>query len=396
MRTSRGPAVQWIAILVLSPLLGACEPGAKGVVHERLGDGSIGSPIADVEITFVEENDRTARRTVQTGADGTYSVDLPEGRHVAWAAHPDFEDYSTAPGFVVISGGRQTFNVFLRQPTTTTAFVVRHAEKQDPSSNVASEPLSSAGLARARALADALYRAGVTAVYSTNTVRTRGTVGPLADSLGIDIVDYSDHTTLAATVLADHEGDVVLIAGHSNTVGPLVAGFGGAVSTATIGDYDNLYYSSASAGQATIVNLQYGAASVPDDVKNAANGLTVLLVQEAGAGGDGAALAHAVAKTSPVAAYADASTSILADAASSLGLTVDGFDPSDVPGFVAQLVADHPAGVVLVSSANDALRAMIEALGAYPTPAMFGAESSNVYVVSVTGAGTARLSNLRY
>ena len=59
-------------------------------------------------------------------------------------------------------------------------FVVRHAEKASDA-NEASVPLSPAGAARANRLAELLKDAGITAIYSTDTVRTQKTAEPLAN-----------------------------------------------------------------------------------------------------------------------------------------------------------------------------------------------------------------------
>ncbi len=58
--------------------------------------------------------------------------------------------------------------------------VVRHGEKISD----ADERLTEAGRARAERLAKMLKDAGVTAIYSTDTERTRDTVQPLAAALG--------------------------------------------------------------------------------------------------------------------------------------------------------------------------------------------------------------------
>ena len=71
--------------------------------------------------------------------------------------------------------------LLLAQPASAqrTVFVVRHAEKQSES-NEPGVPLSEAGRARANRLAAYLKNAGVTAIYSTDFVRTLETAEPLA------------------------------------------------------------------------------------------------------------------------------------------------------------------------------------------------------------------------
>lgn len=112
------------------------------------------------------------------------------------------------------------------------AYLVRHAEKltgdalnelpdpRDP-------PLTLAGEERAGALADLLAEAQITAIWSTNTKRTRDTAQPLADRLGIDIdlYDASDLSTFAAQLKRDPSGNV-LIVGHSNTTPGLAEALG--------------------------------------------------------------------------------------------------------------------------------------------------------------------------
>lgn len=108
-------------------------------------------------------------------------------------------------------------------------FVVRHAEKQTDS-NDAGVPLSEAGRARAMRLAALLKNAGVTAIYSTDFVRTLETAEPLARALKITVRKYSatgpdgkpDLQPLARRLKGEHARDIVLVVGHSNTVPPLL------------------------------------------------------------------------------------------------------------------------------------------------------------------------------
>ncbi|MCL4865708.1 MAG: histidine phosphatase family protein, partial [Gemmatimonadales bacterium] len=72
-----------------------------------------------------------------------------------------------------------------------TIFVVRHAER---ASTEADSPLSEVGKARAERLAAMLASAGVTHAISTQFVRTKDTVAPLAARMGITpvVVGASD------------------------------------------------------------------------------------------------------------------------------------------------------------------------------------------------------------
>jgi broad specificity phosphatase PhoE len=128
-------------------------------------------------------------------------------------------------------------------------FVVRHAEKQTDS-NDAGVPLSEAGRARAMRLAALLKKAGVTAIYSTDFVRTVETAEPLARVLKVTVRRYSatgsdgkpDLAPLAARLKAEHARDIVLVVGHSNTVPPLLKALGCVEDIEiTASQYDDLF-----------------------------------------------------------------------------------------------------------------------------------------------------------
>ncbi len=119
-------------------------------------------------------------------------------------------------------------------------YLVRHAEKADgwPEEDRALDPfwpLSPAGIERARALAQRLEGAGVAAVYTSRTVRAFSTALPLAEAAAAAIVVDPSSTVRAemgafvARLRERHAGDrAVVVVGHSNTVGELLARFGGA------------------------------------------------------------------------------------------------------------------------------------------------------------------------
>jgi len=89
--------------------------GFRGFAYERLSSGAIGPTIPAVSITFVSENN-LIKRTVTTNAYGSYRVNLGQGRYRVTAQHPDYNDYSSFPGFFVVTGtGYQTGNFFLKR-----------------------------------------------------------------------------------------------------------------------------------------------------------------------------------------------------------------------------------------------------------------------------------------
>lgn len=100
---------------------------------------------------------------------------------------------------------------------------VRHAEKADGDD----PPLRPEGQARAQDLAGLLRDLPVTAVYSTDTRRTRETAQPTADGHGLPVQLYSPADQGALAVRLREQGGVVLVVGHSNTVPGFVEALGG-------------------------------------------------------------------------------------------------------------------------------------------------------------------------
>ncbi len=137
--------------------------------------------------------------------------------------------------------------------------VVRHAEKADQTRD---SPLSTAGQARARALAHLLRGAGVTHVITTEYLRTRSTAAPLASALGLtgEEVPARDLPALVARLRALDPASIVLVVGHSNTIPPMLSALGWA-NTLELqdGDYDDVFVLAPRSGQgASMVRLKYG------------------------------------------------------------------------------------------------------------------------------------------
>jgi phosphohistidine phosphatase SixA len=119
----------------------------------------------------------------------------------------------------------------LSAASTTTVFVMRHAEKaltppEDP-------PLSPTGEARATALAEQLGRApkglGIDCIFVSEFRRTQDTVRPLANRLGIPmiVVPAADPSLVARRALREYRGGRLLIIGHSDTVPKIVEALSG-------------------------------------------------------------------------------------------------------------------------------------------------------------------------
>jgi phosphohistidine phosphatase SixA len=98
----------------------------------------------------------------------------------------------------------------------TTFILLRHAEKADTTRDT---DLSEAGFERAERLKEMLQHLEIDAVYSTNYVRTKKTVEPLASHLKLPVQNY-DYINSQSTVsnwLRRHDGETVIVSGHSNT-----------------------------------------------------------------------------------------------------------------------------------------------------------------------------------
>lgn len=138
--------------------------------------------------------------------------------------------------------------------------LVRHAEKRYNSDEPA-VPLSEQGDARAQALAGLLKDAGITAIYSTRTIRTMRTVAPLAKELGLKVTlaDQRNPEELLERIRKDHPNGVVLIVGHANTVPQMLRALGD-TDRAEIpaNEFDNLFVVIPNgSGKPTVLRLHY-------------------------------------------------------------------------------------------------------------------------------------------
>ena len=136
--------------------------------------------------------------------------------------------------------------------------LVRHAERAEDGTD--DPPISEAGQARARLLADMLRDAGVDHMHTTDYRRTRQTGAPLAEALGLEMAAYDprDLPGMARLLRATPGRHVVL--GHSNTTAALVEALGGDPGVPIAdGEYDRLYVVVIpAAGPVTTVLMRFG------------------------------------------------------------------------------------------------------------------------------------------
>lgn len=150
------------------------------------------------------------------------------------------------------------------QTQPATVIVVRHAEKADvPTDN---PRLSAEGWVRVEQLIEAVRNAGITAIYSTPYTRTLDTAGGVAKALGIGVIETPipnrNVQAYAANVAARvrRDGGVILVVGHSNTMGAVIKALGGP-DIGEIADprYDDLFVLTVQDGKPTrIVRSKFG------------------------------------------------------------------------------------------------------------------------------------------
>lgn len=145
--------------------------------------------------------------------------------------------------------------------TETVCILLRHAEKE----NFGTDPnLANAGKLRAEELKRLLVNVHIDNIYTTPYNRTRQTAGPLAESKGITVKEYIPAATqlFINTILAQNQGKVVVIVGHSNTISDMVKVLSNNTLNVTISEtqFDNIFITknSAMAGSEFAVQKKYG------------------------------------------------------------------------------------------------------------------------------------------
>ncbi|MFT5572674.1 MAG: 2,3-bisphosphoglycerate-dependent phosphoglycerate mutase [Cryomorphaceae bacterium] len=97
----------------------------------------------------------------------------------------------------------------------TTFYLIRHTEKDLTIKN--DPPLTQIGQYRAKKWAEVFSHIKVDAVYSTDTLRTRDTAKPTAVAQNKEVVLYSHRDFDFEGLINKHQGETVVIVGHSNT-----------------------------------------------------------------------------------------------------------------------------------------------------------------------------------
>lgn len=150
------------------------------------------------------------------------------------------------------------------QAQPVTVILARHGEKMaQPADN---PPLSAEGQLRAEELLKVVRDAGVTAIYSTPYLRTTGTARVVAEGLKLPVTEtpilnrnvpaYGD----SVAARARRDGGVILVIGHSNTMGAVIKSLGGPdIGEIADPEYDNLFIVTLKEGRPVrLVRAKYG------------------------------------------------------------------------------------------------------------------------------------------
>lgn len=150
-----------------------------------------------------------------------------------------------------------------------TIILARHAEKAAPSGD---PELTPEGLRRAEALAQVVADVRLTAILTTQFRRTWLTAAPAARAAGIAPTVLTatgnlteDAAAVARAIDALPAGSIVLVVGHSNTLGPIIGALGGpTLPDLCDGEHATLFtLVRPAAGPPHLLRSRYGAAEPP-------------------------------------------------------------------------------------------------------------------------------------
>lgn len=131
-----------------------------------------------------------------------------------------------------------------RQEDLTTIYLVRHAEKAGTDMDE-NPPLTPLGKERAEQLVKELELDTVQVLYSTDYIRTKNTLKPLAEKYNLPIKIYEAHQyqQLAKTIKENHQGETVIVVGHRDNLLPIIKALGASAPVDSIGsnEYDYIF-----------------------------------------------------------------------------------------------------------------------------------------------------------
>jgi broad specificity phosphatase PhoE len=113
-----------------------------------------------------------------------------------------------------------SFHFTSKCQSTTTFYLVRHAEKVTTDPNNRDPLLTEKGEKRAIFLTKKLKKKKLSAIYSTDFQRAKLTVRPVAEKQKLDVKIYEPKNlkSFVTKIIQENKGGKILIVGHSNTV----------------------------------------------------------------------------------------------------------------------------------------------------------------------------------
>ena len=125
------------------------------------------------------------------------------------------------------------------EPTVSTYYFIRHAEKIRSNSEDIDPELSQKGLGRAMHWAEILNDVELDAIYSTDYERTTMTAAPTSVKKDITVQYYDPSDINIEQFKIDNLGKNVLVVGHSNSTPEFVNKMLGQEKYDAMDDYDN-------------------------------------------------------------------------------------------------------------------------------------------------------------
>lgn len=239
-------------------LAAAGQAGAVPVRGRVLAEGAQ-HPVVGAVVELRSTSGALRRAT--TDHLGRYVMSVPPGRYYLASRHPAHLPFSSRPVSLQVTGvPAPALEIRLPSAAVTTVLLLRHAERE------VDDRLSPAGWQRAQQLVHVAQKAAVMALYATDTQRSRETVAPLAAALGLVPIIYASAPPdlLADQIRGQPAGSTVLVAAHSDTLGPVITALGGNAGHCTLSgdEFDNLCVVRLPRhGPTHVINLQYGAPS---------------------------------------------------------------------------------------------------------------------------------------
>jgi phosphohistidine phosphatase SixA len=144
-------------------------------------------------------------------------------------------------------------------PEGTTVILIRHAERLVTPGN--NDPhLSAAGKSRAKRLLHVLGQANVSAIYTSEFIRTKETAQPLADALSLSPIEETEAQDIKTDILLNHAGKTVLVVGHTDTVPEVIRSLGdNSGHEIDVEEFDNMFVATVlGESRVRVTRLKYG------------------------------------------------------------------------------------------------------------------------------------------